>query len=171
MYEVLRFGDDCHLGINEAAHFFAFIGVTMEEAEQWRPWAAAYINMELEEHPESDHAQMLHRARQQMHTRINNNPDWVIARVYPTSPGYYNPGMQASLPVMNTGTGPSTITSTNAEAGPSAIASTNVEAGPSTTTAAENIQVPDLLDVAIEDGEVSISFRGEQDKDMVMGPG
>jgi hypothetical protein len=34
-YEVLRFGDNRHLGINKVVCFFAFVGVTAEEAELW----------------------------------------------------------------------------------------------------------------------------------------
>jgi hypothetical protein len=40
-----------------------------------------------------------------------------------------------------------------------------------TIAAAKDVQVLDLPDVAIEDGEVSIGFGGDQDEDMVMGPG
>jgi len=135
------------------ARFLAFVGVTTDEAEQWQQWAAAYIDMELEEHPQSDHAPTLRRAKEQTRGRIRNNPDRVVTRVHPSSPGYYNP---------------------NAHMGHAAqqaeeSASINAEAGPSTIAPAEDAQVPDHPD-AIEE-EVSIGFGDDQDEDMAMGPG
>ena len=34
---------------DQVAHFLASTGVLAKEVEQWRPWAAAFVVMELEE--------------------------------------------------------------------------------------------------------------------------
>ncbi|KAI0280739.1 hypothetical protein BC826DRAFT_975106 [Russula brevipes] len=69
----------------------ATIGVTAEEAETWRPWAMAYIAMELEKRPHSKYAANLTRARDAAHAIIDNDPKWVITDVHPESVGNYNP--------------------------------------------------------------------------------
>ncbi len=56
--------DMSHLGINDVAHFLASIGITTEDAEQWRPCAAAFIEMELKEHPTGSHAPILRQAQE-----------------------------------------------------------------------------------------------------------
>ena len=52
-----------HLGINEVAYYLASIGIIINEAETWQAWAAAYVEMELTEHLDSRHAQMLQQAQ------------------------------------------------------------------------------------------------------------
>jgi len=145
-YNVAQFGDESHLGINEVARFLATTGVPVVDAEQWRQWAAAYVDMELDEHPQSDHAPMLQRAKEQARARINSDPSRVVTRVHPSSPGYYNPAYE------------------NARAHRAAqqseeSSSSHAEAGPSSTTSGENPH-----DTA--EGEVHLSFGGDQDKDM-----
>ena len=58
-YDASRFGDENHLGIHEMVEYLASIGVTEDEAESLRPWAAAFIEMDLEKHPHSHHANNL----------------------------------------------------------------------------------------------------------------
>jgi hypothetical protein len=58
-YNEAQFGATARLGVNEVACYLATIGVTAEEAEQWRPWAAAYVDMELEAQPNSYHVPKL----------------------------------------------------------------------------------------------------------------
>ena len=44
---------------DQVTHFLASTGVPAEEVEQWRPWAVAFIAIELEEQPNSHYAPML----------------------------------------------------------------------------------------------------------------
>ena len=59
IYNATCFGDKNHLGENEMAHFLTSAGVTTDKAEAWRPWAAAYAAMEINEHPTSSHTEGL----------------------------------------------------------------------------------------------------------------
>jgi len=153
-YDALKFGDSHHLGINEVTRFLAFVGVTADEVEQWRQWAAAYIDMELEERPQSDHAPTLRRAKEQTCGRIRNNHDRVVTRVHPSLPRYYNLNVHMGHVAQQA----------------EESTSINAEAGPLTITPAEDAQVSDHPD-AIEEEEVSIGFGDNQDEDMAMGPG
>ena len=47
------------LGEDQVACFLVSTGVSAKEAEQWRPWAAAFVAMELEEQLNSHYAPML----------------------------------------------------------------------------------------------------------------
>jgi len=59
IYNATIFGDERHLGENEMAHFLTSSGVTTNEAESWRPWAAAYTAMEIINNPSSSHTEGL----------------------------------------------------------------------------------------------------------------
>ena len=91
LYDPAHYGSDAQLGINEATRFLADIGVSLAEAESWRPWAAAYIAMELERQPEGVHAQQFVEAQQLARERIDGNPRWVLNSLHTSTPGYYNP--------------------------------------------------------------------------------
>ena len=75
IYNTTQFGNETRLGINDVARYFASIGVTMDEAECWRAWATAYIDMELEERPASTHAPLLQQAKEQARARMDNDPN------------------------------------------------------------------------------------------------
>ena len=46
-YDKGRFGTAANFGVNEMARFLASVGVTSDVAEQRRPWATAFVEMEL----------------------------------------------------------------------------------------------------------------------------
>jgi hypothetical protein len=151
-YDAAKFGDEHSLGINHVARFLASIGVPATEAEQWRPWAAAYVDMELDEHPQSDHAPMMRRAQEQARERIDIDPSKVVTRVHRSSPGYYNPNNFISHSAQQ----------------PEDNSSNNAEAGTSSTTLGRNTQRhPDDA----EEVEVSIGYGDDLDEDTAMGPG
>jgi hypothetical protein len=62
-YNKSCFGDENYVNKSSITHFFVTIGVTMDKAEKWQPWAAAYINMELYEQTDNMIAESLHQAR------------------------------------------------------------------------------------------------------------
>ncbi len=75
IYNTTQFGNETRLDVNDVARYFASIGVTMDEAESWRAWATAYIDMELEERLASTHAPLLQQAKEQARARIDNDPN------------------------------------------------------------------------------------------------
>jgi hypothetical protein len=91
-YNEAQFGAAARLGVNEVACYLEAIGVTAEEAERWWPWAAAYVDMELEVQLNSYHVPKLQQARDAVHVRINADPKWVFKNIHPDTPGNYNPG-------------------------------------------------------------------------------
>ncbi|KAI0282247.1 hypothetical protein BC826DRAFT_974284 [Russula brevipes] len=93
-YDETTFGKLATITPQTFARYAATIGVTAEEAETWRPWAMAYIAMELEKRPHSKYAANLTHARDAAHAIIDNDPKWVITDVHPKSMGNYNPQPQ-----------------------------------------------------------------------------
>ena len=142
LYNTSQYGDENHLGINEVAWYLAHIGVPTSQAESWQPWAIAYVEMELTEHPTGAHAQMLQQARDRMRACIDSNLKWVMKKVHPNLPGYYNPA-RARARVEN------------AKAGPS---NTNVE---NDATMHHNAKT----------NVVQLDYQNEKDEDTHMGPG
>ena len=93
-YNESRFGTTSTLDMTGVARFLASVSMTFDETEQWQPWAAAYVDMELEEHPNSSHAQILKRARDRARMRIDKDSKWVLAKIHATTPGNYNPELK-----------------------------------------------------------------------------
>ena len=143
-YNATQFGDENHLGVNEVARYLATVGVTTAEAEKWRAWATAYIDMELEEHPDDVHAVDLRRAKQQARARIDSDPDLVLSRVHPDSPGYYNPVLENSRALRK-----ASREARQSEAG----SSTNAEAGPSSVILAGDEHTPPVHPDGAEEDE------------------
>ena len=97
IYNATIFGDERHLGENEMARFLTSAGVTTNEAESWRPWAAAYTAMEIIDDPSnSHHTESLRWARQRAHELINGDHKWFIKNIPSSSPGYYRPTSEVS---------------------------------------------------------------------------
>jgi hypothetical protein len=94
-YDTSRFGDENHTGTNEVARYLASIGTTAEQAEQWRAWATAYVDMELEAYPNSSHATQLREAQARAHECVDQDHTLVLQNVSQSSPGYYYPGLRA----------------------------------------------------------------------------
>ena len=90
-YDETIFGNLATITPNTFARYAATIGVTANEAETWRPWAMAYIAMELDDRPCSEYATDLIQARDAAHAIIDSNPKWVTTSVHPDSPGNYKP--------------------------------------------------------------------------------
>jgi hypothetical protein len=154
--------NEMRLNTNTVVHYFSTIGVTTTEAEEWRVWAAAYVNMELNEHPNSAYAPQLWQARDQAHARINSDPSWVLC-VHISCPGHYN--LATPPPQLQP---PSNTTSIMHHATPHIqAAADNAEAGPSSVTHDGDAHVP-LLDGELEDS-VSLGYDDE-DEDSWMGP-
>lgn len=150
IYNEKEFGTANQLGISEVAAFLATVGVTTAEAEQWRPWAAAYIDMELEKHPDSDATPMLKEARESARDRITKDPKWVLTSVHPSAPGYYNPERERARATRNPRG--SRGKTRQAEAGPSSANRSNSALRPAH---------PDDT----EDGNVQLHYDNNQDED------
>ena len=91
-YDTLWFGNENHTGTSEVARYLASIGMTAEQAEQWRAWATAYINMELKTHPNLSHAMQLQEAQAQANECIDQDHTLVLQNISQSSPRYYYPG-------------------------------------------------------------------------------
>jgi hypothetical protein len=126
-YTEAQFGATARLSVNKVAHFLATIGVTAKEAEWWRPWAAAYVEMELEAQPNSYHMLKLQQARDAARARINTDLKWVFRNIYPDAPGNYNPGCGQAHAARNAAqVKRHKLHIANKEAGPSSAASDNI---------------------------------------------
>lgn len=78
--------------VQSVAQCMALNGVTTVDAESWRAWASAYIEMKLSESPDGPYTAELRAAQASAHTRIDEDPDrWVLRNVHANSPGNYNP--------------------------------------------------------------------------------
>jgi hypothetical protein len=95
-YEEEVFGTAPKLGIRSVARFLAWNGVPPEEAEQWRPWATAYIEMSLSDHPDSARAPILKQARDLARQCITDHPEFILKSVHMDAPGNYNPALEQS---------------------------------------------------------------------------
>ena len=97
---------------------------TTGEAETWGAWAAAYVDMEPEEHPNGSQALLLRQAKEQVRGRIDNDPSWVLTKIHPFTPRFYDPVLENSCALRNarhTAQQASVGSSTNAEAGPPSV--------------------------------------------------
>jgi hypothetical protein len=93
-YSEPKFGNLRTLNIEQIARFLASAGVLPSEAEQWRPWATAFIEMELDAHPGSTRAPTLRHARELARKSIEDNPALVLRSVHTDAPGNYNPALE-----------------------------------------------------------------------------
>jgi hypothetical protein len=90
-YDVANLGPPESLNVQVITRFLALAGVSVDEAEGWRSWAAAFVATELAERPNGPGAAMLQEAQTMMQARINNDRSLVLQRVPANAPGYYNP--------------------------------------------------------------------------------
>jgi hypothetical protein len=95
-YTEALYGSASDLNIESISRFLACSGVTPEEAEQWRPWATAYIEMALSEYPNHPRTQILKQARDLARQSIADHPAFVIRSVHVDAPGNYNPALEQS---------------------------------------------------------------------------
>jgi hypothetical protein len=148
------------LSIGKLAKFLATNGVHPDEAEKWRPWATAYIEMELNRSTNSDHAPILIRARDMARKCIAENPAYVLRSVHADAPGNYNPALEQARKARRS----------EIEKNKDAIM-TDTQQPPS--CAAPPILTEDFAQTHIlpmdEEGTVQIS--GWDDEDTRMGPG
>ena len=98
--------------------------------------------MELTEHPTDAHAQMLQQARDHTCVRIDSDSKWVVKKVHPNLPGYYNPARACAR-------------------------IENAEAGPSNT----NVENDATMHHNAETNVVQLNYQNEKDEDTCMGPG
>ena len=92
-YSPSEFADESHLNCEHVARFLASVGVTTAEAETWRQWAAAYVDMSLTEHPEDA---LLQEALRDARARIDADHSLVLTKVNPGTLGYYSPVLEQS---------------------------------------------------------------------------
>jgi hypothetical protein len=115
LYSEAQYGAAEALGINEVTRFLAATGVTTAEAEQWRAWATAYLEMDLERSPNGPRAELLRNAKQRARAIIDGNPQWILKNVHTNVPGNYNPGLEraragrAQLPQAEAGSSSITV--------------------------------------------------------------
>jgi hypothetical protein len=169
-YDEAQFGAAASLSINQIGHFLASVGVTSEEAEKWRPWAAAYVEMELEARPDAGYAQALRHAKDLARARITNNPALVLTRINPNSPGHWTPeGNQPQIEAQQETQQP--------EAGPSSITADPPSAPTElSVTTRENLEdgdshMPYAPSGAAGEEEPSPGYGDDLDEDTRMGPG
>ena len=148
-YEASKFGDAGQLGINGVARYLASIGVTASEAKGWRAWACAYVEMELDMHPDSSHASMLEMARSRAHKCIDDDQELALKGLHPTAPGNYNPGRERAIAERNA------QQLAEAQAGPSRVVDDNDTA----------------VHQSAEDYDVHLDYEEQPDEDTSMGPG
>ena len=129
--------------------YLASTGVTAAEAEGWRAWACAYVEMDLEMHPESTYAPMLRLARTRARARINDDQNLVLTGVHPTAPGNYNPARERAIAEH------STQQPAEASAGPSRLVGDSDAA----------------VHRGAEDSNVQLNYQDHLDEDTSMGPG
>lgn len=153
-----RLGTAANFGVNEVAQFLASVGVTSDEAEQWRPWAAAFIEMELEGRPNGRHAQMLRQARDSARACIDSDPKWVFKNIHADAPGNYNPALEQSRAMRSM--------ARQAEAG----SSSNAEAGPSSAAGDGEVHIRPAHSDAADDCDVHLDHEGEQNDELRMAP-
>jgi hypothetical protein len=91
IYKEQQFSMTNQLGVDEVATFLASAGMTTIETEQWQPWVAAYVDMELKAHLNSMYALMLEEAQGLVQSRITKDPKWVLASIHSSASGYFNP--------------------------------------------------------------------------------
>jgi hypothetical protein len=93
------------IGIEQIAIFLSKNGVHPDEAELWRPWATAYIEMEINKRPNSNHAPFLMHALDLTRQRIEEDPTLAfeqpqkIQRPHPTS-GEQKPDELSPSPII-----------------------------------------------------------------------
>jgi hypothetical protein len=151
-YDEKRFSTASTLNEDSIAKYLASISVSADKAEDWRPWAAAYVEMELEEHPNSYHAQILKQARDKVRERIDNDPIWVFTKIHADAPGNYNLELVKARALRHTTTQP--------DAGPSPAAA-------KTSGSHSNPTHPD----ATGDSEtIRLNYGDDQGEDLTMGP-
>ena len=169
-YDAQRFGDENHISIKEIARYLAFIGTTAEDAERWRAWAAVYIDMDLDEHPNSSHAPFLQEAKTKARKCIKHNPNLVLRRIPHNSPGYYNPEATHSRTVHNSRPTAHQPEKSIIEAGPSAVIlddnphtvanqpkTSTTEAGPSAITLQFGPDDKDTISLGDEDEPMGLA--------------
>ena len=81
LYTEAQYGSARNIGTDDVARFLAATGTTSDEAEKLRPWAMAYIAMELESYPNSEHSARLRQARDTAHARIDSDPRWALDNI------------------------------------------------------------------------------------------
>jgi hypothetical protein len=157
LYDEKSFGTADHIHIDNIASFLAHCGITTAEAEQWRAWATAYVEMELEREPDGNYAPLLKKARGMAIERVSKNPKWVIRTVSPMAPGNYNP------------TNEYTRVSHHESPSDDADAPTTTAAAPSPDHRDDSLSSDTHSDSAEE--EIRSHYDIEQDDDSRMGPG
>ena len=98
-YMEAQFSTTYNLGIEQIARFLAWNGVPPDEAEQWHPWATAYIEIELIEHPNGIHAPALKQAKDLACKHILDNASLALSSVHVDMPGNYNLALEQSWEV------------------------------------------------------------------------
>jgi hypothetical protein len=176
-YNKSLFGDKNCLNENSITCFFTTIGVTTDEAEKWQPWAAAYVNMELDGKIENTITKSLRHAKWRAHAHINSDPKWVFKNLPPDCLRHYRPA--SSNPHISHVTQPEASLSTNVTTEPSSStnavdnlsSSTSTDAStslPNNADAGPSTKLPMHPDAA-EQSDVHLSYRDEEDEDTWMG--
>jgi hypothetical protein len=164
-----QFGAASNIGIEQVAKFLAWSGVSPDEAEQWHPWATAYIEMDLKDHPTSIYAQILKQARDLARKRITDNPAWVLNSVHLDAPGNYNPALEqsraAKIPQAS---------ASQQKAEPT-VPTPQPQAEPSLPITSSEKPIEDFAQTRItvtdEEDFIQILGWGDEDEDTRMGPG
>jgi hypothetical protein len=170
-YSEANFGKAGVMGVNQVARFLASIGVSANEAETWRPWATAFVEMELETRPNSNGTEMLRQARDLMRARIDEDPMRALQRTHADAPGNYNPRVKASRAAKA-----EALRAEQAEAGPSSSVKTTRDESPTLEHIVEedDFMRPAELTEAAEGENVALDHgAGRQDvdyDDLYMGP-
>jgi hypothetical protein len=157
-YDPAQFGNEHQLDLCRVAQYLASIGTTANEAEQWRPWAAAYVDMHITTYPNSTHAQDFQRARERARENIRDDPiKWVLNQITVDAPGHYDPRSTPSQNASDTH-----ITTPQPEI-------SNVEAEPFSTMPVEDTPMQHDTSDTVDEDTVSLGSEDGWGDDDPMG--
>ncbi len=169
MYVEANFAVASRISANIIVQFLASASVQPEEAEQWRPWVTAFIEMELEDHPTTTHAPLFQSACEQAMALIKGDPKWVLMGLHSDSPRNWDPHLKQQCKERAT-----KLQAAQSEAGlPLAPADTSAHPGQSLPPHTDGT---DPLANALnynpsDDGYGEEPNTNEHDDDTLMGPG
>ena len=166
LYTEAQYGSAHNIGTNNIARFLAAAGTTSNEAEKLRPWAMAYIAMELESYPNSEHSACLRQVRDTAHAHIDSDLRWALDNIPLEAAGSYNLGLVQACAAHQSQLQEEASSSTNAEAGPSTP--TPIINLP-TPTPGGRVQSRSCHPDNADENIVTLEYEEKDDEDVTMG--
>ena len=170
LYIKANFAVASRISVNNIIRFLASAGIQPEEAERWRSWVAAFIEMELEDHPTATHAPLFRFVHDRAMALIEGDPKWVLTGLHPDLPGNWDPHLKRQHKERV-----AKLQATQSEAGPSS-APAGTSGHPEQSLPAHTGGADPLADAlnydSADNGYSEDDGSGkEHDDDTLMGPG